>query len=34
MWEYLQLSRKYEGYSQNKGIPNIGMSGLYFGSKH
>lgn len=29
MWEYLQVSRSYEGYSQNKG-----MSGLYFGSKH
>lgn len=29
MWEYLQVGRSYEGYSQNKG-----MSGLYFGSKH
>lgn len=34
IWEYLQVSRGYEGYSQNKGIPNIGTSGVYFGSKH
>lgn len=33
MWEYLQVSRSYRCYFQNKGMLNIGMSGLYFGSK-
>lgn len=34
MWEYLQVSTSYGCHFQNKGGANIGMAGLYFGSKH